>query len=132
MTTFLLILHGLVAVALLGAATHQAMSCWWPARAAGTATAGGVQAFAVSVEAGDLESAAALSAHLLLSPGAASLAGAELMVGDGFCGLRSHPRARGSVVFGGPEVPTWLDQVLAELTTTRPEPPGPSETRGAP
>ena len=37
MTTFLLILHCLVAVALLGAATHQAMSCWWPARAAGTA-----------------------------------------------------------------------------------------------
>ena len=35
MTTFLLILHGLVAVALLGASTHQAMSCWWPVRSAG-------------------------------------------------------------------------------------------------
>ena len=30
MITFLLIVHGLVAVALLGAITHQTMSVWWP------------------------------------------------------------------------------------------------------
>ena len=30
--TALLIVHGLLAVALLGAVTHQAMSVWWPAR----------------------------------------------------------------------------------------------------
>jgi hypothetical protein len=29
----LLIVHGLLAVALLGAITHQAVSVWWPARA---------------------------------------------------------------------------------------------------
>lgn len=32
MTTFLLIIHGLLAVALLGAITHQAVSVWVPAR----------------------------------------------------------------------------------------------------
>jgi hypothetical protein len=31
MTTTLLIIHGLMAVALLGALTHQALSVWWPA-----------------------------------------------------------------------------------------------------
>jgi len=30
--TFLLIIHSLAAVALLGALTHQAISVWWPAR----------------------------------------------------------------------------------------------------
>lgn len=32
MITFLLIVHGLLAVALLGAITHQAASVWWPRR----------------------------------------------------------------------------------------------------
>ena len=32
MFTVLLIVHGLLAVALLGAITHQAASVWWPAR----------------------------------------------------------------------------------------------------
>ena len=32
MISFLLILHGLAAVTLLGALTHQAISVWWPAR----------------------------------------------------------------------------------------------------
>lgn len=32
MTTVLLIIHGLLAVALLGAITHQAAGVWWPAR----------------------------------------------------------------------------------------------------
>jgi hypothetical protein len=31
--TFLLIIHSLTAVTLLGALTHQAISVWWPARA---------------------------------------------------------------------------------------------------
>lgn len=33
MITTLLIIHGLLAVALLGAITHQALSVWWPVRA---------------------------------------------------------------------------------------------------
>lgn len=32
MITFLLIVHGLLAVALLGALTHQAIAAWWPAK----------------------------------------------------------------------------------------------------
>lgn len=35
MTTFLLIVHGLLAVALLGGLTHQAVAVLWPARSAG-------------------------------------------------------------------------------------------------
>src|SRR5690349_20598589 len=34
MFTVLLIIHGLLAVALLGAITHQTVSVWWPARKA--------------------------------------------------------------------------------------------------
>ncbi len=34
MIVFLLILHGLCSVALLGAVTHQALSVWWPSRKA--------------------------------------------------------------------------------------------------
>ncbi len=34
MNVFLLILHGLCAVALLGAISHQTVSAWWPARKA--------------------------------------------------------------------------------------------------
>ena len=36
MITTLLIIHGLLAVALLGAITHQALSVWWPVRARAT------------------------------------------------------------------------------------------------
>ena len=34
-TTFLFVLHGLFAIALLGAITHQALSVWWPVRGGG-------------------------------------------------------------------------------------------------
>lgn len=38
MTTFLLILHGICAVALLGGLTHQAIAVLWPARSSGNFT----------------------------------------------------------------------------------------------
>jgi len=60
--------------------------------------------------------AAELVGHLLSSPGAVDLSGAELVASDGWLGLRSHPRAGGSVTYGGPEVPAWLDDVLRDLT----------------
>ena len=34
MTTTLLLIHGLLAAALIGAITHQSLSLWWPPRAA--------------------------------------------------------------------------------------------------
>lgn len=84
-------------------------------RAAGGATEGRVAAFAVAVEStGDTGPAAELAAHLLTHPDATALAGAELVVGAGWIGLRSHPRPATSVVFGGPSVPEWLDAVLRQ------------------
>jgi hypothetical protein len=88
------------------------------ARAAAGATDGRVTAFAASIEASEevaAEPASELVAHLLSHPEAAALAGAELVVGDGWVGLRSHPRAIGSVSFGGPALPDWLDGRLREI-----------------
>lgn len=88
------------------------------ARAAAGATKGRVTAFAVSIETSE-EAAGQpvgdLVAHLLCHPDASALAGAELAVGSGWIGLRSHPRPAGSVTFGGPAVPDWLDATLHEI-----------------
>jgi NAD(P)-dependent dehydrogenase (short-subunit alcohol dehydrogenase family) len=88
------------------------------ARVATGATQGRVTAFAVSIEAPDErtgEPTGELVAHLLGHPGAAALAGAELAVGAGWIGLRSHPRPVGSIAYGGPAVPDWLDTTLSEI-----------------
>lgn len=87
------------------------------ARAAAASTKGRVTAFAASIEApGEAagQPAGELAAHLLTDPEAAALAGAELVVGAGWLGLRSHPRPIGSVVYGGPGVPRWLDTALRQ------------------
>jgi hypothetical protein len=85
-----------------------------------------VKAFAVSLEAGEAKTArpaAALVGHLLGHPDAGALAGAELAVGDGWIGLRSHPRPVGSITYGGPAVPGWLDGTLREIAGARHGPP---------
>ena len=85
------------------------------ARAATGATNGRVAAFAASIEAPESEAARAvgeLTAHLLGHPDAAALAGAELVIGGGWLGLRSHPRPLGSITYGGPAVPDWLDDTI--------------------
>jgi NAD(P)-dependent dehydrogenase (short-subunit alcohol dehydrogenase family) len=86
------------------------------ARAARGGTADRVSAFAVSVEApfGDAP-IAELVAHLVSSPDSPSLSGAELVAGAGWVGLRSHPRPSGSITFGGPAVPSWLDASLRSI-----------------
>jgi NAD(P)-dependent dehydrogenase (short-subunit alcohol dehydrogenase family) len=87
-------------------------------RAARGVTDDRVVAFAVSVEtsaADDLVPTGELAAHLVCDPEATSLSGAELVVGAGWFGLRSHPHPSGSVTFGGPEVPTWLDDALRRM-----------------
>jgi hypothetical protein len=43
------------------------------------------------------------------------LAGAELVIGTGWIGLRAHPRPIGTVVYGGPEIPGWMDDALREI-----------------
>jgi NAD(P)-dependent dehydrogenase (short-subunit alcohol dehydrogenase family) len=95
------------------------------ARAGADATKGRVTAFAVGIEDSEEHagpSVSALVAHLLGHPDSAALAGAELVVGHDWIGLRSHPRPRGSITYGGPAVPGWLDAALREIAGD----PGPS------
>ena len=92
------------------------------ARSAATTTKGKVTAFSVSLEASDDQAgnaAAELIAHLLADPDARGLAGAELVVDSDWLGLRSHPRPIGSVVYGGPSLPGWLDQTLRDIAGVR-------------
>jgi len=96
------------------------------ARAAGGATEGRVTAFAASIEASEKEAGPPVSelvAHLLGHPDATALAGAELAVGAGWLGLRSHPRPVGSVTYGGPAVPHWLDATIREVIGANGDPP---------
>jgi len=85
-----------------------------------------VAAFALSLEAPEATAgrpASELAAHLLASPEANALAGAELVVGSGWLGLRRHPRPVGSVTYGGPAVPDWLDAALREIVGAGPAAP---------
>jgi NAD(P)-dependent dehydrogenase (short-subunit alcohol dehydrogenase family) len=96
------------------------------ARVAAGATEGRVTAFAAGTE-GSEEAiagpAAELVAHLLVHPEAGALAGAELVVGAGWIGLRSHPRPIGSVTYGGPALPEWLDGTLRQIVGAVGPPP---------
>jgi hypothetical protein len=97
------------------------------ARVAAGATDGRVTAFAVGLEASEEiagPASGALVDHLLTHPEAVALAGAELVVGDGWLGLRSHPRPIGSVIFGGPAVPAWLDGTLRQIVAGTGHPSG--------
>ncbi len=88
------------------------------ARSAHAATRDLVDAFAISVESASVADsgvAAELAAHLACHPDASSLSGAELVVGPGWFGMRSHPAAHASVSYGGPEIPDWFDDVLSEI-----------------
>jgi hypothetical protein len=88
------------------------------ARVAGGATERRVAAFSIGMEAPENEAcdgAAELVAHLLSHPDATALGGAELAVGAGWIGLRSHPRPIGTITYGGPAIPEWMDGVLKEV-----------------
>jgi NAD(P)-dependent dehydrogenase (short-subunit alcohol dehydrogenase family) len=88
------------------------------ARAALGSTQGRITAFAASIEASEAAAGrpvGELVAHLLGHAEATALAGAELVIGAGWLGLRSHPRPIGSITYGGPAVPDWLDATLREV-----------------
>lgn len=88
------------------------------ARAARGATEERVTACTVSVEVPlptGSQAVADLAAHLVCSPDAPSLSGAELVAGSGWFGLRSHPRPGGSIAYGGPAIPPWLDDTLRSI-----------------
>jgi len=96
------------------------------ARAAAGATKGRITAFAASIETSDegaSRPAGELVAHLLGHPEATALAGAELVVGAGWIGIRSHPRPTGSITYGGPAIPDWLDATLREIVGAGGRPP---------
>jgi NAD(P)-dependent dehydrogenase (short-subunit alcohol dehydrogenase family) len=87
------------------------------ARISSGSTKGRVTAFAASVEASGEEvwrASGELVGELLQHPDGAALAGAELVIRRDWLGLRSHPRPLGSVTYGGPAVPDWLDETLRE------------------
>ncbi len=91
-------------------------------RAAHGATGDRVDALALSVEAhgaGTGERIGEIVAHLVCEPDAAALSGAELVIGPDWFGLRSHPYPAGTVSFGGPDVPAWVDGALQEMVGTR-------------
>ena len=96
----------------------RAQSAAQAARVAAASTKGRVTAFAAGIETAEpqaAQAAASLLAHLLVHPEADGLAGAELVVGDGWIGLRSHPAPAGSVSYGGPAVPAWLGAALRDV-----------------
>ncbi len=96
------------------------------ARVAAAGTQGRVSAFSIGLEADPGETArpsAELAGYLLANPDAAALAGAELTVGNGWIGLRSHPRPIGTITYGGPAIPPWLDASLREMVAATRQPP---------
>ncbi len=97
------------------------------ARVAAGATDGRVTAFAVGLEASEElvgRTSGGLVVHLLSHPEAGALGGAELVVGDGWLGLRSHPRPIGSITYGGPALPGWLDGRLRDIVGSTGHPRG--------
>jgi NAD(P)-dependent dehydrogenase (short-subunit alcohol dehydrogenase family) len=87
-------------------------------RAARTATHELVAAFAIAVETNDPAAdptLAEITAHLLTSAHTPALSGAELAVGAGWYGLRSHPRPTGSITIGRAGVPAWFAEVFGEV-----------------
>jgi NAD(P)-dependent dehydrogenase (short-subunit alcohol dehydrogenase family) len=97
------------------------------ARVAAGATEGRVTAFAAGIEAPDEEAGPVvgeLVGHLLAEPEAPPLAGAELVVGPGWLGLRNHPRPLGTVTYGGPEVPDWIDDAFGDMVGAAAPPHG--------
>jgi NAD(P)-dependent dehydrogenase (short-subunit alcohol dehydrogenase family) len=86
------------------------------ARAARGATDEQVSAYAVAVEDPvPARQLAELAVHLVCSASAAGLAGAELAVGAGWLGLRSHPRPGTSIALPSAELPGWFGPRLRQI-----------------
>jgi NAD(P)-dependent dehydrogenase (short-subunit alcohol dehydrogenase family) len=91
------------------------------ARVAAAGTKGRLTVFTVGLESeapAATGAAGELAAHLLSHPDVTPLAGAGLVVRDGWIGLRRHPQPIGTVTYGGPAVPAWFDNALREIVAT--------------
>ncbi len=96
----------------------RAMAAAQLTRSAHSATQQRVDAFAVAVESGDpgaRGTTAELVARLVAGTDGAALSGAELVVDTDWLGLRSHPTVGGTVSYGGPELPDWLDGAVRRI-----------------
>jgi NAD(P)-dependent dehydrogenase (short-subunit alcohol dehydrogenase family) len=67
-----------------------------------------------SVRSSDVAAATHLAARLAGAADSPPLRGAELVVGKGWLGLRSHPGPAATFSFGGPAVPAFVDEVLRQ------------------
>ena len=88
------------------------------ARVAAAGTKGRLTVFTVGLESeapAAADVAGELAAHLLSHPDVTPLAGAGLVVREGWIGLRRHPQPIGTVTYGGPAVPAWFDNALREI-----------------
>jgi hypothetical protein len=98
----------------------RAMAAAQLARAAHGATSDRVDAFAIAVESAAesaRRAAAELVGHLVCGADVAALSGAELVATAEWIGLRSHPAVSGTVSYGGPELPGWLDAAARRVVT---------------
>lgn len=96
----------------------RAMAAAQLARAAQSSTDGGVSAFSIAVESTALAAhagATALVGHLILDAYAPALSGVGLVANAHWVGLRSHPSIRGTISYGGPELPEWIDEALRRM-----------------
>jgi len=62
----------------------------------------------------DLAARGQLTARLVWAEDTVALAGAELVVGSGWAGLRGHPGPVSTVSYGGPEIPDLVQGPLRE------------------
>jgi NAD(P)-dependent dehydrogenase (short-subunit alcohol dehydrogenase family) len=79
-----------------------------------------IEVMAISAEstaAGDLAALAALAARLAAAADTRGLRGAELVVGHGWAGLRSHPGPVATVSFGSTAIPDWVDAALRQAVS---------------
>jgi hypothetical protein len=77
-----------------------------------------LEVFSLTVESiGDSDIAATghVAARLVGADDAAALTGAELVMGPGWLGLRSHPEPAATISFGGPAIPAFVDEVLQQV-----------------
>jgi len=87
-------------------------------RSAHSATRDRIHAFSIAVESAApaaQAAAGALVGHLVTHADAGGLSGAELAVDPDWVGLRSHPTVAGTVAYGGPELPDWLDAAVRRV-----------------
>jgi len=98
------------------------------ARSARSATSDRVDAFAISVETAERAAhrpVAEVAAYLVCAADTGLLSGAEFVADAGWFALRSHPNPVGTISYGGPGLPDWLDGALRDMVAGRPHPPRP-------